>query len=489
MQMDRINQLMAEIVNEINAAEKKNRDLYHSAIDIEDDELSHKTQAEAFQALRKMKGLKSAVDTFQSQLKTSGLEFSQAAPASPAQPPPPPLSEVATDDSIDFDNVDFDSDDFDEYEEDEEYIDDEEDSIDQVAEVDEIIDDLGKFVGEINDEPAQDDYEDEDDVYSVDFNSTNEVAEEDEFEEEEEVVLDAIEFSYDSPFYGNEIGVDGQSGVPSIFEENLFDNDEDIAYGNEIEPAQEEFPPQVEPETEPEPEAYEEEPSVDIEVPEEFAIEPEPALPEAEEEPEPVYETQPEPEAEIYEEEPFVDIEIPSEFAIEAEPVQEEPEPEPQEMQSTDIEIPSEFAIESEPTLPDLPSEAEPVSVPEPEPVPELPVPDVGIYSNRTPVSFTMFTRKVAVHDWQDMLVKICEILILKSPYVVAQFDKYQDLNPLNQIYFSYNQADIKYVSRKLSNGLWLEAHRSADDTVMLCKKLLEICGYARNELEIEFSD
>jgi hypothetical protein len=114
---------------------------------------------------------------------------------------------------------------------------------------------------------------------------------------------------------------------------------------------------------------------------------------------------------------------------------------------------------------------------------------DVGIYSHRSPARFVMFGRKVDVKDWAEMLVKVCEILILKNPYTVAQFDKYHDLNPLGNCYFSYNQGDIKGNGKKLSNGLWVEINRSADDIVMLCKKVLELCGYPRSELEIEFND
>jgi hypothetical protein len=105
------------------------------------------------------------------------------------------------------------------------------------------------------------------------------------------------------------------------------------------------------------------------------------------------------------------------------------------------------------------------------------------------PKGFSMFGRRVDAKDWAALLTKVCEILILKNPYTVAQFDKYHDLNPLNNCYFSYNQGEIQGTGRKLSNGLWVEINRSPDDIVMLCKKVLELCGYPRSELEIEFVD
>jgi hypothetical protein len=94
-----------------------------------------------------------------------------------------------------------------------------------------------------------------------------------------------------------------------------------------------------------------------------------------------------------------------------------------------------------------------------------------GLYSSRTLDGFTMFGRRVDVGNWSEMLVRVCELLILKSPYTVAQFDKYEDLNPPGGAYFSYSQGKIRGVPRKLTNGLWVELERSPDDIVMLCKK------------------
>ncbi|MDR0197475.1 MAG: hypothetical protein LBI36_04575 [Oscillospiraceae bacterium] len=254
------------------------------------------------------------------------------------------------------------------------------------------------------------------------------------FVSEEEDIISGIEFSYDNAFYGAPIGVDGKEGVPSIFEENLFVNDEDIVYGNDIESVSES--------------EYEEAgiaadgslPAVGFGVaaPEEFAAfaadAPVFAAPETEE-----------PEISIEALDGFGDADIADDGYGDA-----------QEAFGEDF---------------------------------NFSMPDVGIYTNRHPSGFTMFGKRTDVRDWQDMLVKICEILILKSPYVVAQFDKYQDLNPAKQMYFSYSETDIKLMGRRLSNGLWVEVSRTPDDIVMLCKKLLELCGYPRNELEIEFRD
>ncbi|MCL1831505.1 MAG: hypothetical protein FWG45_01180 [Oscillospiraceae bacterium] len=149
------------------------------------------------------------------------------------------------------------------------------------------------------------------------------------------------------------------------------------------------------------------------------------------------------------------------------------------------------------PTPPTPPAPPAPPKPPAPPPVAVEPEYDFsgfapsapGIYNSRTLDGFTMFGRRVDVNNWAEMLVRVCEILILKNPYTVAQFDKYDDLNPLGNVYFSYSQGKISGQARKLSNGLWIELNRTPDDIVMLCKKVLELCGYPRNELEIEFAD
>jgi|GEM_PF-7018461 len=116
-------------------------------------------------------------------------------------------------------------------------------------------------------------------------------------------------------------------------------------------------------------------------------------------------------------------------------------------------------------------------------------MPGAGVYGDKMPAAFTLFGRRIEVRDWQEMLVKICEVLILKSPYMVAQFDKYQNLNPIGQVCFSYDEGSIRHMGRRLSNGLWVEVNRTPDDTVNLGRKLLELCGYQKSELAIEIRE
>ena len=77
--------------------------------------------------------------------------------------------------------------------------------------------------------------------------------------------------------------------------------------------------------------------------------------------------------------------------------------------------------------------------------------------------------------------------MLLKEPYIVARFDKEDELNSDRRINFSYKESDIKFNKKRLSNGLWIETNRSANDIVRVSKKILELCGYDENILEINY--
>jgi hypothetical protein len=440
MQKSKINLLLEEIANEIKTAEKKNRELYASAIDIEDEAQSLKVQNESFVALRKMRGLKAAMDTFKSQLEKSGIikgdgdlgEGYSAADGGevfvsnehspiivPREPEKDPADEDSDDDFeqepeeseddylvpeevIEIDNEPADE----ETEETEDVSDDEEDDDDirifsggdfddddndeavlseALGTVDSIVSELGKTIEEINDDSMIDDL---DELHSA----LDDLA--DDLDELHDDDLD-LQIENDEPSVSTDrFELDFDSGV--VFDEIEFAG----------EPETESSAAVLEPQESQEPEW------------------------------------------------------VP--------PVRPEPEPEPVQAAPAAPAVPDDdFSGFGMMTNND----------------------HVGIYSGRTPVKFSMFGRQVDVKDWADMLIKVCEILILKNPYTVAQFDKYSDLNPLGGVYFSYNQGDIKVNAKKLSNGLWIETQRTPDDIVMLCKKVLELCGYPRSELEIEFND
>jgi hypothetical protein len=482
MQKSKINMLLEEIAIEIKAAENKNRELYSSAIDIEDEEQSLKIQRESYNALRNMKGLKSAMETFRAQLEKSGIlkydsdeieieiekvnlkeEKSSKIEAgegdeifishehSPIVVPAEPEKEADKKEAPQDDDDDSDSDELPKAS----YIN--EEIVREVGTVSGIIDELSKSMVQINSDSDNDnvvdDMDDLDDYASdldglkANFENLEKLSDSREQSSEQ---IEPIKFNEPKPELDDDLGdlvhelndlansledlddlddmndsdeLGGKSGksFDSFDDDFSFDFDDGINF-DEVEFAGDEDKSKNE----------EKEEKIEIE---EIKSEEKPV--------EPVVSVAPAP------------VPVPLPVAV-----KEESELEPKKEPDTDDDF-SGFGMSAE----------------------------VGIYSSRTPAKFSMFGRKVDVRDWADMLVKVCEILILKNPYTVAQFDKYHDLNPLGNTYFSYSQGEIQHVAKKLSNGLWIELQRSPDDIVMLCKKILELCGYPRSELEIEFAD
>lgn len=108
-------------------------------------------------------------------------------------------------------------------------------------------------------------------------------------------------------------------------------------------------------------------------------------------------------------------------------------------------------------------------------------------YTSKSPKSIKLFNKIYEIKYWNEVLVKVCEVMLLKEPYIVARFDKEDELNSDIRINFSYKESDIKFNKKRLSNGLWIETNRSANDIVRVSKKILELCGYDENILEINY--
>lgn len=109
-------------------------------------------------------------------------------------------------------------------------------------------------------------------------------------------------------------------------------------------------------------------------------------------------------------------------------------------------------------------------------------------YSNTNPTSIALFGETMNVRFWNEVLIKVCNEMVLRKSYIIAQFDKNEELNPSERINFSYIESEVKFNSKRLTNGLWVETNRSANDIVKVCKKILQICGYQSTDLVIEFN-
>lgn len=105
---------------------------------------------------------------------------------------------------------------------------------------------------------------------------------------------------------------------------------------------------------------------------------------------------------------------------------------------------------------------------------------------SKKPKSITLLGKKYTIEFWSEVFTKVCEIMVLRKPYLAAKFDQEMSLNS-EQVNFSYQEKDIKTDRKKLSNGMWLEINRTAKESLQLAIQVLEFCGYSHNDMLLEY--
>jgi len=102
------------------------------------------------------------------------------------------------------------------------------------------------------------------------------------------------------------------------------------------------------------------------------------------------------------------------------------------------------------------------------------------------PNEVVLFGKKYDFRYWSNMYIKVCELMVLRKPYIMAEIDKDYDFNKDGKINFSYVRNEIIGMPRKLQNSLWIETDISDKDCVRLSRLLLEKCEYESESLIIE---
>lgn len=83
------------------------------------------------------------------------------------------------------------------------------------------------------------------------------------------------------------------------------------------------------------------------------------------------------------------------------------------------------------------------------------------------------------------ILPLVMEVVISKKPFDVVNFPKTKKLN-LNKQNFSYNQADIKSIPKKLINGMYVELDNTFEEVKEICYAMITECGFEKNEIKFE---
>lgn len=103
------------------------------------------------------------------------------------------------------------------------------------------------------------------------------------------------------------------------------------------------------------------------------------------------------------------------------------------------------------------------------------------------PVSLDLFDSHEAVTGWDEILFKLCRILLLHRPYSVARLDKEVSLNSNGVVNFSYLESEIIGAKDKLPNGLWVSKANNNVATLNLCQAIFQLLGYCERFLIINF--
>ncbi|MDR1731901.1 MAG: hypothetical protein LBR61_07385 [Synergistaceae bacterium] len=108
------------------------------------------------------------------------------------------------------------------------------------------------------------------------------------------------------------------------------------------------------------------------------------------------------------------------------------------------------------------------------------------------PSSFSLLGKIYPVNFWHEILIKVCEVMIFKKPFVMANLDKDAaslDLPPqlASRLKFSYRDDEIKTNKTRLSNNLWIDTAYNAGECLTLTRSILSLCGFKPEELTVEY--
>jgi hypothetical protein len=104
-----------------------------------------------------------------------------------------------------------------------------------------------------------------------------------------------------------------------------------------------------------------------------------------------------------------------------------------------------------------------------------------------TPITierFSLLGKRYCASEWEELLIKLCEALVLKKPYKIASLGANASMTLFDKPVLSlYEQQIIS--SKKLSNGLFIDIGGSDNEIKTRCEHILSACGYSSDALQI----
>ena len=100
-------------------------------------------------------------------------------------------------------------------------------------------------------------------------------------------------------------------------------------------------------------------------------------------------------------------------------------------------------------------------------------------------VKFVLFGDEYSVNAWNDVFFKVCEILLLHRPYLMASLDRDVEFNTERRNVLGNILSEIRCNGDRLSNGIHAETLRDVDEILDSCYRLLDKCGISPQELQV----
>lgn len=101
------------------------------------------------------------------------------------------------------------------------------------------------------------------------------------------------------------------------------------------------------------------------------------------------------------------------------------------------------------------------------------------------PTSFTLLEKTYEANGWDDVLVKLCEAMILKKPYKALAMGAKQSVQSGGIPVLWLDERGESHESYRLSNGMSVVKSKSSGEIKSYCERILNLCGYDHTELII----
>jgi hypothetical protein len=105
-------------------------------------------------------------------------------------------------------------------------------------------------------------------------------------------------------------------------------------------------------------------------------------------------------------------------------------------------------------------------------------------YTGKKVSSFSFRGSHYEVRAWKELLLGLCGILRAARP---TEFERILELKGRKRPYFTRDASELRVPERFQNTNVFVETNLSSDQIVKICFAALDLFGYSRNDLWIEF--